>query len=148
MKYSIIQQDLFKVDDDFSFVHCISFDCKMGAGIAKTFVKMYPKLKPSLMLYLSNHGFSYRQMAIGYRVNYQRAVYNLITKEHFYDKPTYRSLQCALDDLKKTIILNNTRKLAMPKIGCGLDKLNWEKVERMIKETFEDLDIEILVCEI
>ena len=37
-------------------------------------------------------------------------------------------------------------KLAMPCIGCGLDKLKWEKVREIIKEIFEDMDIEILIC--
>lgn len=35
----------------------------------------------------------------------------------------------------------------MPKIGCGLDKLEWDKVEEIIKETFKDCDIDILVCD-
>ena len=34
----------------------------------------------------------------------------------------------------------------MPIIGCGLDKLQWDKVSKIIKEIFEDTDIEILVC--
>jgi hypothetical protein len=36
--------------------------------------------------------------------------------------------------------------LAMPKIGCGLDKLDWNRVSDMIREIFSDLDIEIMVC--
>ena len=41
---------------------------------------------------------------------------------------------------------NGINKIAMPMIGCGLDKLNWDKVSQIIKETFKDTDIEILVC--
>lgn len=37
-------------------------------------------------------------------------------------------------------------KLAMPKIGCGLDILEWNKVSEIIKDVFKDTDIEILVC--
>lgn len=33
----------------------------------------------------------------------------------------------------------------MPRIGCGLDKLEWNKVKEMIKEIFEDTDIVIEV---
>lgn len=36
-------------------------------------------------------------------------------------------------------------KLAMPGIGSGLDKLDWVKVEDMIKDVFGDMDIEIVV---
>ena len=31
----------------------------------------------------------------------------------------------------------------MPKIGCGLDKLQWGKVREIIKEEFKDVDIQI-----
>ena len=34
----------------------------------------------------------------------------------------------------------------MPLIGCGLDKLKWGKVRKIIIDTFNDTDIEILVC--
>lgn len=40
----------------------------------------------------------------------------------------------------------NIYRIAMPKIGCGLDRLSWDKVEPMIKEIFKDLDIEIIIC--
>ena len=37
----------------------------------------------------------------------------------------------------------NIHYLAMPKIGCGLDKLQWGKVREIIKEEFKDVDIQI-----
>lgn len=47
----------------------------------------------------------------------------------------------------KTICQKETiTKIAMPVIGCGLDKLSWDKVSEAIKEVFSDSDIEILVC--
>ena len=36
----------------------------------------------------------------------------------------------------------------MPKIGCGLDRLDWEQVYDIIGEVFENTDVEILICEI
>lgn len=41
---------------------------------------------------------------------------------------------------------NDIKKVAMPVIGCGLDRLNWNKVSEIIKKMFGDVDIEILVC--
>ena len=40
----------------------------------------------------------------------------------------------------------NIHKIAMPIIGCGLDRLEWDKVSRTIKDVFQEEDIEILVC--
>ena len=37
-------------------------------------------------------------------------------------------------------------KIAMPIIGCGLDRLQWDKVSEIIKEVFKNKNIEILVC--
>ena len=44
------------------------------------------------------------------------------------------------------MIFLNIKLLAMPKIGCGLDRLQWDKVKFMIEETFVDLDVEIIIC--
>ena len=37
-------------------------------------------------------------------------------------------------------------RIAMPRIGCGLDRLKWPLVRALIKDVFRDEDIEILVC--
>ena len=39
----------------------------------------------------------------------------------------------------------SVKKVAMPVIGCGLDRLKWDKVSEIIKETFGDTDIEIII---
>jgi hypothetical protein len=36
--------------------------------------------------------------------------------------------------------------LAMPRIGCGLDRLQWENVKFMIEFVFAKVDVEIVVC--
>ena len=48
--------------------------------------------------------------------------------------------------MKKQCLELGITKIAMPLIGCGLDKLKWEKVRKIIIDTFNDTDIEILVC--
>lgn len=57
-----------------------------------------------------------------------------------------------MNTLRKTLLLMsslvkdyNIKKLAIPKLGCGLDRLNWNEVELMIKEIFKDYDITIIV---
>ena len=48
--------------------------------------------------------------------------------------------------MKEICLKENITKIAMPKIGCGLDQLNWNDVKRLLFETFENTDIEIFVC--
>ena len=50
--------------------------------------------------------------------------------------------------MKEQLDFLGATKLAMPKIGCGLDKLSWSQVYDIICEVFEDMDIDIVICEI
>ncbi len=40
---------------------------------------------------------------------------------------------------------HGVKKLAMPRIGCGLDRLDWNKVRLMIKEIFKETYIEVTI---
>ena len=61
-------------------------------------------------------------------------------------KPTYKTLKSALLDLKQQLIENGETEIAMPMIGCGLDKLQWDKVEAMIEEVFDNTSIDVTIC--
>ena len=75
-------------------------------------------------------------------------VFNLVTKAKFWQKPTYESLQESLERMREQIVSMGITKLAMPKIGCGLDRLVWSKVYQIICDVFNDVDIEIVICEL
>lgn len=51
----------------------------------------------------------------------------------------------ALGYTRSIAIDEEVKKIAMPKIGSGLE-LQWNKVSEIIQEVFKDTDIEILVC--
>ena len=146
MKFTEEKRDLFSVDDnEYYLVQCISADYAMAAGIAVDFNKKYD-IKNIMMDHPENVISSYDKSCL--LVN--NKVFNLVTKKNYYQKPTYKSLRNALLQMK-IILLNNPEiidkyKLAMPRIGCGLDKLEWEKVSQIIQEVFQDTNVEILVC--
>ena len=73
-------------------------------------------------------------------------VFNLITKEKYWHKPTYLTLKKSLQNMRKIVIEKDIKYIAMPKIGCGLDRLQWVNVKGILNEVFGDLDIEIIVC--
>lgn len=129
----------------------------MGAGIAVEFNKRY-NMSNVLKLMRKEYPKTTTDKCI--RVD---NVFNLITKGKYWQKPTYNSLKESLLELKEEIqrrietneyyktiderlVDNRIYRLAMPKIGCGLDRLSWDKVEVMIKEIFNDLNIEIIIC--
>lgn len=147
MEYIEIKKDLFSVDEDYYFVHCISSDIAMGKGIAVKFRDMGVKkfIKDTYAVNWEGTGFCIGARAGG------RTVFNLVTKQYYYDKPTYQTMRQALEDLyykleRLEFVFGNHVKLAMPLIGCGLDKLEWNKVSEIIKDVFKDADVEILVC--
>lgn len=139
------KRDLFTVADDYYLAHCISADFGMGKGIVVEFNKRFDMkhiLQSKYPDYLNQ--WTHSNM-IGDCVCEGR-VFNLITKERYYNKPTYRSLTTALVKLKELCIDKQVAKLAMPVIGCGLDRLEWVKVKDLIDDVFRGVDIEILVC--
>lgn len=132
------KRNIFTVDDKYYFAHCISSDCKMGAGIAVDFQNKF-HLRNALL----NFDEDIRKHPTCILID---RVFNLITKKTYSGKPTYKSLEIAITDMADLIDLYKIKYLAMPKIGCGLDRLQWSSVREIIKEVFEDVDIEILVC--
>lgn len=77
---------------------------------------------------------------------YEGRVLNLITKERYFEKPSIITMRIALQNMKEICLANDITKLAMPRIGCGLDRLQWDKVKQSIENIFFDTDVEILVC--
>jgi len=53
----------------------------------------------------------------------------------------YEALRSVLESIK--LDFSKDLKLGMPKIGCGLAKGDWARVEKMIEEIFTDRDIYI-----
>jgi O-acetyl-ADP-ribose deacetylase (regulator of RNase III) len=149
MIYREIKGDLFDVGPEYYLVHCISADFKMGAGIAKTFADL--GCKRELFKRLPNYDWNKNSHSLWTKIpmrefEFPEGVIHLVTKERYFYKPTYQTIYDALHDLKLQIINEGTpMKIAMPKIGCGLDKLEWDKVREIILKVFEKTDLEILV---
>lgn len=135
------QKDLFDFKNtEYKFAHCISKDYKLGAGIAKQFCKHF-NMRNRLINSI-NEGIKPKVPGCVFI----DPVFNLITKDRYFHKPTYDSLSGSLYEMKQLSIDMNINKIVMPQIGCGLDGLKWSKVKKIIYEHFNDLDIEIVVC--
>lgn len=136
MTFTEIHGNLFdrQLEEGEYYVHCISRDYACGAGIAKEFNKRY-----DLTQRLRTQPWAELCMKVD-------NVFNLVTKRCYWQKPTMKSLEDSLNQLKfhctKTVV---TKTLVMPRIGCGLDKLNWNEVQELIKDTFKDTNINIEV---
>lgn len=144
MIYKEEVRDLFSVSEDYYLAHCISADFGMGKGIVVEFNKRFD-MKNKLQTKYSNFVNDYHHYRYGGMALIEGRVVNLITKERYWQKPTYETLRNALNIARIRLPLD-CKKIAMPVIGCGLDRLEWSKVSDIIKDVFYDTNIEILVC--
>ena len=135
------KRDLFTVPQGYYLAHCISADFALGAGIAKTFDEVY-NMRFKLFREYDNYTYD------GGDALLIDNVFNLVTKPKGYHKPRYEAVREALETMKDIMEENATTKLAMPKIGCGVDRLSWDEVYKIICDVFKDMDVEILICEL
>ena len=135
--------DLFaeEILQNYALCHCVSSDFALGAGIAKTFAKMGVKkqLCEKYPKQWQGRGYCLITETNGITVG------NLVTKQRYYHKPTLETLRQALEDLCAQALEIGLQRIAMPKIGCGLDKLDWVDVGKIIQKVFGSTDLNILV---
>ena len=154
LKLDIKNQDLMLIDSKYAICHCISADCAMGKGVVVPIVKKYVGIKQACQNFAKSNN---ENIVVGRAFRYAceaGIVYNLFSKKIFRHKAGYgvtieqyhSNLKSCLEDMKSQMLSNDEKFIAMPKIACGLDRCEWKDVEQIIKDVFDDADIEILVC--
>ncbi|KAJ8980003.1 hypothetical protein NQ317_016666 [Molorchus minor] len=74
-----------------------------------------------------------------------RRVFYLVTKHLSRDKPTYENVWESLISLRGALLSQEVTHLAIPKLSCGLDGLNWRVVRNMLEVLFQFTGIEVLI---
>ena len=152
MKLREESRDVFSVPEEYYLAHCVSSDFALGAGIAVQFVSRFGTRDvlrsqfPWYERYWTERASSNKDGVFGDCLMAGR-VLNLVTKRSYWNKPTYASMRMALEAMKRIALKKGVKRIAMPRIGCGLDRLDWPQVRSLIQDVFGDTDIEILVCE-
>ena len=96
MKYIEKTCDLFSLSEEYWLVHCISSDFAMGKGIAVDFNKRFGMKTKLTKKYTKNFWRGY-----GYCLEVKGTnVFNLVTKERYWHKPTLTTMRQALIDMK------------------------------------------------
>lgn len=145
MRYREEVRDLFSVPEEYSLVHCISADFAMGKGIVVEFNRRFD-MKRQLQRGYPDYLDHYRTLESGGDCILEGRVFNLITKERYFHKPTIDTMRAALERMRAICEEAGILHLAMPMIGAGLDRLLWEEVSAQIKSVFRETDVDILVC--
>lgn len=122
------------VNGDNLLIHCVSGDLRMSQGFA---VAVNERLNPdiirnSLKGYTLDKGdlviIKQKNINVGY----------LITKSHYYSKPTNESFTNAIKSLNYYLRLIPNQQIVCPRIGSGLDGLSEEYVEKTLTNHLGD----------
>uniref|UniRef100_A0A1A9VE62 Macro domain-containing protein n=1 Tax=Glossina austeni TaxID=7395 RepID=A0A1A9VE62_GLOAU len=137
-KLSEIEGDLFNAPKTYSLAHCVAADLGMGAGIAAKFKQIYGQVGALRAQKIGTGGVAVLK-------DDQRFIYYLVTKDESWQKPTYDNLRLSLKAMQQHMLSNSVQKLAIPRIGCGIDGLEWNKVCAEINEVFYNDNVDIVV---
>ena len=127
-----VKGDLFSCPKIVSLAHCVSEDLRLGKGIAKIFRDKFGGIDEMRRQSVKTGG-----VAVLRRPGGNAFVFSLVTKEKFWQKPTYDSLRMSLKSMREHMRANDVQEVAMPRIGCGLDGLQWNSVRKVIDEVFQ-----------
>ena len=123
--------DFFESPD--SLVLCVSADMRVATAPMKSFVKKYSHLPPLAESVNRVGGFLVYQ-----DVEKGRYVYILITKHCNGEVAKYDVLKESLLKVKEHASSHGISKLAMPRIGCVDDELEWVNVAICLEVVFQD----------
>ena len=132
-----IEEDLF-ADSQANLVHCVSRDFKMGAGIAVKFRDQFGNVKALRGQKPPVGGLAVLHLK---DLPAPRRIFYLVTKEKYFNKPTYKTFSDSILALKRYCVKHEITSLRMPRIGCGLDKLHWNLIRSLIQKVFVDSGI-------
>ena len=120
---------------------CISADAKMSKEFADLLSPRLPRLRDTCRRtkLLTGQTFPFWDQ------NGNRYIYNLVTKTKFSEKPNIISLSLTLEEMKSHSRLYGIYTIAIPKIGCGLDQMNWQEVLKLLRDIFAHSSVRIVV---
>ena len=124
-----------------SFRSCLSADARMSKG----FANFLSHRKPGLRSTSRKARLFMGQVYTFWDPTGQHYIYNLVTKERFCDKPNLSTLSKTLEAMKIHASTYGASSIAIPKLGCGLDQMNWQEVVKLLRGVFAYADVQIVV---
>jgi len=120
-------------------VNCVGV---MGKGIALQFKQAFPRNYDAYRRACDAGEVRLGEMFVfdtGSMIN-PRWIINFPTKGHWKAKSRLSDIETGLEDLKRVILENGIRSIAVPPLGCGNGGLDWAEVEPVIRRALGDLD--------
>ena len=75
----------------------------------------------------------------------RRYIFIFVTKEKYSDERDLPTLAATLQNKRAHATMHGVSTIAIPKIGCGLDQMNWQVVVQLLRNIFAYSDIQLVV---
>lgn len=142
-KVQEIKADLFTAPSHYALAHCVGADLLMGRGIAVAF-----KRKFGCKQYLLEQGKVAGQVATlpANLCHREAPIFYLVSKTFSTSYgPKWEDFVSCLVELRRLCEQMNLKYVAMPRIGCYNDHLNWCQVEAELYKTFHRSSTSVFV---
>lgn len=129
VNYEEVQKDLFDLPPYYNICYGIPADLSLGSETAKRLESYYH--------FTEKVENDYEDRCVGEAI-WVRNLFLLMIANKKYEPITMTNLENCIEDLAQYCINEEVAYLAMPLLGCGKGKLNWEDVRSMIIRTFTE----------
>lgn len=130
--------DIFKSKCE-ALVNPVNIKGVMGKGLALAFKNKYPAHFENYKRACKS-GEMTTEKVLAYQEKNGPMIICLATKDDWRDSSKIEYVSAGLDDLINQIKALGIRSIAIPKLGCGLGGLDWNKVRPLIVEKMSSLD--------
>lgn len=124
-------------------INCVGV---MGKGLAKAFKEKYPTMFNTYKKMCIEH-----KIQIGHLYLFDETYKNILcfpTKYHWKQYSSLVDIELGLDYLLKNYEKMWIKSIAIPGLGCGEGKLNWEKeVKPLIEKYISQINLDIEIYE-
>ena len=120
---------------------CISADARK----CKSFADLYPRESLVLDQPAEKQSFLWHKSQPFCDLTGKRYIYNLVTKELFCDTPDLPTLSKTLEAKRIHACTNGVSTIALPKLGCGLDQMNWQAVVKLLRDIFAYAEVQFVL---
>lgn len=136
------------LDDRYKYIAIgVTADFSMGAGVALALNEKFD-ISNNIKQYANKEKITRPSVVTFKDEETGTLIFNLVDKKNRYEKLSYENLYKCIDILKEELKKEHIPYIVMPRIGCGMDKLEWDIVKNHIETVFKDTKIDVLILHI
>lgn len=140
-----VKGDLFESKADI-LAHGVNCVGGFGSGVAGQIAQKYPNVKFNYLRKYESEGWQLGDVQFLYAYGFYIA--NCATQQEYYPRNKvhvdYNAVKVCMEKVKE-FAKNGNFTIAIPKIGAGLAGGDWNTIEKILNEVFNDYDISVYV---